>query len=162
MNLQQKPHLTIEARFTRENTNDMGEALMPQTSHVIIMEFKKFMYMQAVEIQKRTRDGTLDMTKNFKKDKQWYFSSPFSAPPYIDRVWKLLILYNKNYEEFCQKACGGFVEREDPRENYQTSYALYQAGLAYLEAKKDIVKPFHNLWPKYNNVNEYMTDFEFN
>ena len=24
------------------------------------------------------------------------------------------------------------------------------------------MKPFHNMWPKYNNVNEFMTDYEFN
>lgn len=81
----------------------MGEYLLPQTAHIIIMEFKKFMYMQATEIQKRKREGTLDLSKNFKRDKQWFFSSPYTPPPYVDRVWRLLILYNKNYEEFCQK-----------------------------------------------------------
>mmetsp|Transcript_10629 Transcript_10629/g.12098 ORF Transcript_10629/g.12098 Transcript_10629/m.12098 type:complete len:453 (-) Transcript_10629:480-1838(-) len=140
----------------------MGESLLPQTAHVIIMEFKKFMYMQAVEIQKKTREGTLDLTKNFKKDKQWFFSAPFTAPTYLDRVWRLLILYNKNYEEFCQKACGGFIERDDPRENYQISFANYHAALVNLDQRKDIVKPFNNLWPRYNDVNEFMTDYEFN
>lgn len=100
LNLQTNPRLTIEARFTRENTNDMGEYLLPQTAHVIIMEFKKFMYLQAHEIFTKKSEGVLDLTKNFKKDGQWYFSSPFTAPPYLDRVWKLLILYNDNYEKF--------------------------------------------------------------
>lgn len=103
----------------------MGEYLLPQTAHIIIMEFKKFMYMQATEIQKRKREGTLDLQRNFKKDKQWFFSSPYTAPPYIDKVWRLLILYNKNYEEFCQKTCGGFVEHDDPRENYEQSFKNY-------------------------------------
>lgn len=100
LNLQKNPHLTIEARFARENTNDMGEFLLPQTAHVIIMEWKKFMYMIATEIAKRRREGTLDLTKNFKKDGKWFYTSPFAAPPYLDRVWRLVILYNNNYELF--------------------------------------------------------------
>lgn len=100
LNLGKNPRLTIEARFTRENTNDMGEFLLPQTSHIIIMEFKKFMVLQGIEIQKRRREGSLDLKKNFKKDKKWTFTSPYTAPPYLDRVWKLLILYNSNYETY--------------------------------------------------------------
>jgi len=102
------------------------------------------------------------LKKNFKKNKLWYYSSPLTAPPYIDRVWRLLILYNKNYEDFCQKACGGFVEREDPRENYQNSWAGYNNCIVHLDERNDILKPFHNLWPRYNNINEFMTDYEFN
>ena len=103
LNLGEKVGLTIENRFTSENTNDMGEGLMPQTAHIIITEFKKFMYLLALQINKARRDKTLDLTRNFKKDNQWYYLSPYTAPPYIDRVWKLLILYSKNYEELCQK-----------------------------------------------------------
>lgn len=100
LNLKLNPCLTIEARFTRENTNDMGEFLLPQTTHIIIMEFKKFMYLQATAIQSMKRNGTLDLTKNYKRNGKWYYASPFVAPLYLDKVWRLLILYNRNYEEF--------------------------------------------------------------
>ena len=69
LNLGANPQLTIESRFTRENTNDMGEGLLPQTSQIIIMEFKKYMYLVATEILRRRREGQLDLTKNFKSNK---------------------------------------------------------------------------------------------
>ncbi len=53
MNLGSKPQLTIEARFARENTNDLGERLLPQIAHVIIAEFKKFIFLTAMEILTR-------------------------------------------------------------------------------------------------------------
>jgi hypothetical protein len=160
--LKANPCLTIEKRFTRENTNDIGEALLPQTAHIIITEFKKFMYLVALEINRCRREGKLDLTKNFKKNKQWYFSSPYTAPPYIDRVWRLVILYNKNYEEFCQGMVNGFIERQDPRENFEESHLTYIACHFKLDERKDLVKPFHNLWPRYNSTSEFMTDYEFN
>ena len=40
MNLGKKSTPTFEDRFASENTNDMGELLLPQTSHIIISEFK--------------------------------------------------------------------------------------------------------------------------
>lgn len=162
LNMGANPQLTIESRFTRENTNDMGEGLLPQTAHVIIMEFKKFMYLVATEILKKRREGQLDLNKNFKVNKQWFFDSPYAAPPYIERVWRLLILYNKNYEQFWDKICGGFIEKADPREDIHQNFIKYLDCLKSLDVKKDFVKPFHNLWPRYNNPDEYSTDLEYN
>jgi hypothetical protein len=162
LNIGLNPRLTIEARFTRENTNDIGEYLLPQTAHIIIMEFKKFMYMQATEIRTRLSQGTLDLQRNYKKDKKWFFSSPYTASPYLDRVWRLLILYNNNYERFCQRICGGFIDREDPRENHATSFQNYYKGIEQLELKRDVMKPFHNLWPRYKNKADYITDYDYN
>lgn len=31
-----------------------------------------------------------------------------------------------------------------------------------MDLKKDLIKPFHNLWPRYNDYTEFMTDYEFN
>ena len=57
-NLKKDPKLTIEARFCRENTNDLGEPLLPQTAHIIITEFRKFFFLLCVEILTRKRKGT--------------------------------------------------------------------------------------------------------
>ena len=71
-------------------------------------------------------------------------------------------MYNKNYEEFCDKIWGGFIEKSDPREDFNSNFAKYISWLQSLDQKKDFVKPFHNLWPRYNNANEYSTDLEYN
>ena len=126
------------------------------------MEFKKFMYLTATEILRRRREGQLDLKKNSRINKKWFFEAPYAAPPYIDRVWRLLILYNKNYENFCEKIWGGFIERVDPRENFQTNYFKYTQAISSLELKKDFVKPFHNLWPRYKTADEYSIDLEYN
>ena len=34
--------------------------------------------------------------------------------------------------------------------------------LRELDKKKGLVKPFHNLWPRYKSMDEFMTDYEFN
>lgn len=127
LNLGADPQLTIESRFTRENTNDMGEGLLPQTAQVIIMEFKKYMYLVATEILRRRRQGEIDLSRNFRVKNKWFFNCPYSAPPYIERVWRLVVLYNKNYEEFCDKICGGFIEKADPREDIRMNFAKYQS-----------------------------------
>lgn len=100
LNLNTNPLLSIESRFTRENTNDLGEPIIPQVSHIIISEFKKFMYLNAIAIGKCKRDDNLKQEDNYIRNKKWFHKSPFVAPPYLDRIWKLFILYNQNYEEF--------------------------------------------------------------
>ena len=40
----QKPELTFEMRFARENSNDKGEKLSVQTAELIIFEFKAYMF----------------------------------------------------------------------------------------------------------------------
>ena len=51
LNLNKKPELTIAKRFGRENTNDLCENLNIGTSDVVILEFKKFIFLCAVEIK---------------------------------------------------------------------------------------------------------------
>ena len=85
-NLGKDPALTIEARFARENTNDLGEGLLPQTAHIIITEFKKFMYLVALEVLTRKRERRIEKERILQTDSgyKWVFQSPFTAPPYLD------------------------------------------------------------------------------
>ena len=164
LNQGRDPQLTIEARFARENTNDLGEGLMPQTAHIIIAEFKKFMYLTALELMERKRNRVIVPTDRILQNdcgKKFIFQAPFCAPPYIDRMWRLLVLYNHDYDAFCKKLVGGFIDRDDPRENYELAFLRYQKTIAALEKRKDLLKPFMNLWPKYNNLQEFVTDYEF-
>jgi hypothetical protein len=74
----------VEGRFTLENTNDMGEPLIPQSAQVIIAEFKKFMFLVICKIMRNKRTGrinadTVPMVGNYH-----YYKSPYAAPPYLD------------------------------------------------------------------------------
>lgn len=103
LNLNTNPLMSIESRFTRENTNDLGEPIIPQVAHIIVSEFKKFMFLNAIQIQKLKRIEKYKFSYQGMISDSPYIKSPFVAPPYLDRFWKLFILYNKNYEVFCNK-----------------------------------------------------------
>ncbi len=50
LNCGKDPELTIAKRFGRENTNDLAENLNIGTSDIVLLEFKKFMWLCAIEI----------------------------------------------------------------------------------------------------------------
>lgn len=55
LNLKKNPAFTVAARFSRENTNDMGEPLHLAVGTMAIMEFKKFMFLATIEIQEQLK-----------------------------------------------------------------------------------------------------------
>jgi len=57
LNLGKTVELPYEARFTMENTNDMGEPLAPQSSMVMISEFKKFMFLVILKLMQMKRNN---------------------------------------------------------------------------------------------------------
>ena len=63
INLGEDPDLPIEGRYTLENTNDMGEPLIPQTTQVIIAEFRKFIFLVIAKIMRQKRTGKIQMDK---------------------------------------------------------------------------------------------------
>lgn len=50
LNLGKNPELTIVKRLARENTNDLGDQLNVATAQIIIMEFKKYLFLCALRI----------------------------------------------------------------------------------------------------------------
>ena len=71
LNLKEDPKITIESKFTRQNANDLAEPMLPQTSHIIITEFKKFMYLTAIKINESKRTDSLNLDKNYMKNGRW-------------------------------------------------------------------------------------------
>jgi hypothetical protein len=73
LNLNKKPALTIAKRLSRENTNDLGDQLNISVGTMVLMEFKKFMFLVAKEIKQSSpqvssssssmRSGPTDPTK---------------------------------------------------------------------------------------------------
>jgi len=94
----------LEERVARLLTNDVGETLRTEVSFSLIQEFKKFMYLVALDIFKQKLDGVLEKD-TYEVDEQTgkkYYASPFHPPYIIDLVWRFLIQEGKIYEDFCQ------------------------------------------------------------
>lgn len=57
---------SIQSTFTKENTNDLGEMILPHTAHIIEMEFKKFMYLNFLYILKPNANVHIDIEVSTK------------------------------------------------------------------------------------------------
>ena len=158
LNLDEDPELPVEGRFTLENTNDLGEPLIPATSTVIFAEFKKFLYLVVIKIMRMKRMNQIQVKKLPQLNGLYCYKSPYQAPPYLDSVWRLMILHSKEYNEFCLKMLGGLIEREEPRENLQSAFLKYDKCFKECQKRKDTIKPFGNLWPIYNSPEEFNLD----
>ena len=133
LNLGEVPELTIACRITSENTNDAGDPLLPETTRLMLFEFKKFIFLCGIEINRVKR------TQNDKFHAKESYVCPFVPPAYIDRVWKTMILYYQNYHELCELVCGGFIERLDVRSNPEVSFQKYRRLLHTIENNKQLV-----------------------
>ena len=92
LNLNKKPVLTVIKRFSRENTNDLGDTINIAVGAMIALEFKKFFFLCVVELEQQVR---------LEQNKEVYLTCPFICPPILERFWDLLILYTRHYEAFC-------------------------------------------------------------
>lgn len=118
------------------------------------------MYLVCSDIQYQKKMGTLDSKVNYKYKGQWYYTPRLVPPPYLDRLWRLFILYNNNYAHFCMKTVKGYIDRNDVRENMQDSFEKYKLCREVMTQKSGMIKPFMNLWPEYKTVQEFSTDYE--
>lgn len=108
---------SFETAFWKQNTNDAGEPLLPQTCQILIGEGKKHFVRKVVNCITSQKRGILKRpSAAFVRQKRYYISSSTmnSAPdsPYIDRVWKMMITYNhRTYAKLCDEVSGGYVDR---------------------------------------------------
>jgi hypothetical protein len=114
LDLNQGMEVRLEERFARENTNDIGDPLSPESAFIILSEFKKFLFISCVEIHYLKTSGKI---KASVENEKTYFECPFSPPPYLDRLWRLFILNHEGYSNFCELMTKGFIDRNDPRHN---------------------------------------------
>jgi hypothetical protein len=56
LNIGKKPMLTIVKRLSRENSNDWGETINVSIGAMIVLEFKKFIFLCAVKLEKEVRE----------------------------------------------------------------------------------------------------------
>ena len=97
LHLGQQPALTITKKLARETSNDAGEQLNNVTASIMVIEFKKFLFLTALRI-KNDKEKKL---QTVGPDGKLYFSAPFPAPPMIEKAWDLIILYSDTYVQLC-------------------------------------------------------------
>ena len=151
--------LTVEEIIALELTNDLGEPILAHVCHILISEFRKFMFL----IGENFLEGWIqynDTTPNRDIVKwDWHKTlKSLVAPPVIDLVWVSLIKQHDVYSNFWDQIFGHYVDRNFPTGTEENEYCSYNTTLEMLEKYSDMISPFHNLWPKYNaswHFNDY-------
>jgi hypothetical protein len=162
--LEENQSISFNELFRRENCNELGEQFNEQSAKVIIMEFRKFMFLIGAEMARLRRStGYASLNPRTFNDgaKTIAYECPYNAPPYIDRVWRAMIAYSTKYKDICYKICYGYVLRKDPRQNPQASLERYNFCRIDCYQRRIKLYPFHNAWPQYSNENEYYNDFVY-
>lgn len=97
LNLGKNPQLTICKRLARESTNDMAQQLNVATANIMILEFKKYLFLCALRL-------VYDKDKKFERVEEggkFIYTAPFPAPPMIEKTWDMIILYSDTYLQLC-------------------------------------------------------------
>lgn len=143
LNLGKNPELTIVKKLARECTNDLGDQLNVATAQMLILEFKKYLFLCALRL-------IYDKDKKFATlvNGRTIYRAPFPAPPMLEKAWDLIILYSDSYIALCNEIFNGFLDKpkfatpEEEFEGYDYMYRL-------LNRKRRLLHPFWNFWPKY-------------
>ena len=94
--------ISFNELFRRENCNELGQQFNEESAKVIIMEFRKFMFLVGAELAKIRRTvGFNKLNPRSFNDgaKVISYECPYNAPPYIDRVWRSMIAYEGKYKD---------------------------------------------------------------
>jgi hypothetical protein len=143
LNLGKNPQLTIVKKLARETSNDVGDPLNVATANILLLEFKKYLFLCALRII-----YDKDKVYETKFDGKIHYRAPFPAPPIINKVWDLVILYSDNYMQLCNTIFNGFLDK--PNFSSETEeFDGYDYMYRLLVRKRRLLHPFWNFWPKY-------------
>ena len=153
----------LEERVARLLTNDMGETLRTEVSYALIQEFKKFMYLVALDIlQNKVDDSFKQNTYEYdSKTKTSYFTSSYHPPYMIDLVWRFIIQEGEIYTNFCEMLCGGYIDRANPLKDMKATLTRYSSARKALEENDTLLKPYWGLWPKLDSTDQISLDYEY-
>lgn len=158
--------------FARENCNELGQTFNGNSAIVLLIEFRKFMFLCASEIAniRRGKEGYgplkpiqfHDCAFDDQKNPMFVgYDSPLNAGPYVDRVWKAMIAYGAQYRKACHLIAQGYIFRRDPRQNHALCLERYNKARQLMYVHEKRTNPFHNVWPVYQDAMEYYNDFVF-
>lgn len=150
---------TFEQRLSWELSNDNAETLTSEIGFLLVQEFRKFMYKNAVAILRAKHKGAMtEEQAQYDERSGWYFTAPYPASYYIDLVWKNFMKY-EGYWVYCENLCGGYIDWPEPTENIKKSYK------SYLEVAKQfwddgMIQALRSVWPVYDSEEAMAQDFE--
>jgi hypothetical protein len=119
----------------------------------MILEFKKFLFLCALRFN-------ADKERKFMgvgPDLKIVYRAPFPAPPMIEKVWDMIILYSDSYAQLCESVFKGYLDKptfasqQEEFEGYDYMYRL-------LNRKRRLLHPFWNFWPKYAKKDYYFRE----
>jgi len=139
-------------RLARETTNDNGEPLNVATANILLLEFKKYLFLCAIRIAH-------DTTNKFQKFSKsgFIFTAPFPAPPMIQKAWDMIILYSDSYIALCNLIFNDFLNKPSFASE-QEEFEGYDYMYRFLNRKRRLLHPFWNFWPKYAKKEFYFKE----
>ena len=153
---------TLEQRVARVLTNDLGETIRTEVSFALIQEFKKFMFLIAVDILEKKRSNELYSEiyyiDEFKK--RMCFSSQYHPHYTIDLVWRFVIQEGQIYSDFCDAISGGYIDRINPVDNMKETLLKYKSARAKVEEYKILLRPYWGIWPEINTTTQLRIDYD--
>ena len=79
---------SFEEYVARRLVNDNGESVQFEVAYIIVQEFRKLMFINAIEILLSKKKGNMDWRLNTKLGKRgWSFHPFMPAAYYVDLVW---------------------------------------------------------------------------
>jgi hypothetical protein len=125
---------------------------------LLVQEFRKFMYKNAVKILNLKWKGEMDSKLNEEGKGGWYFTAPIAASFYIDQVWKNLIKY-PGYRTYCENLCGGYIDRPDPVDNLTIAFESNHECSTEFKSNT-MTQALHAVWPLYESKDDMRLEFE--
>ena len=92
--------VTFEESIMKELTNDIGVQITPQVTNMIISEFKKFMFLNLMNIKELSKKPKPPFDNYLSQDDSARAYISLAAPPLIDTVWKCFIRRETTYKAF--------------------------------------------------------------
>ena len=154
---------SLEERVARLLTNDLGETLRTEVSFSLIQEFKKFMYLVALDVldRKRSTEMSSEMYYKDKLNNRMCFSSQYHPHYIIDLVWRFIIQEGQIYADFCEAICGWFIDRLSPRVDMKATLSRYNSAKNKIEKYEQLLHPYWGLWPIINSTIQLEVDYDY-
>ncbi|CAI2363553.1 unnamed protein product [Moneuplotes crassus] len=145
---------TVEEAIMNKLTNDLGQPVVSHVCHILISEFRKFMFI----IGEYNHYSTSPSAQSSIIDQSQAQLDPLLAPPVIDQIWCLLICMSSVYERFCKDIFGAYLHRKYFLGAESPDYECYSTTLDLCKKYMDIIHPYKSIWPDYN-ASCYFSDY---
>lgn len=128
-------------------TNTYGGYLMPIQMAGLILEFKRYLFIvaQQCKAEMNVRAAPEDVSGRMKL----VTPTKLNPSPIVDRLWRMLIINTRLYEEFCIRNFGGVLDRDSSKlssiDGYNSTLTKLRESFTYFDKE---------VWPPYTRSGE--------